>query len=157
MHVLAQALAAQGYAVAALDLRGHGGSGVRGQAAYVGQLEDDLKDFMRALPYTGPQTLIGFSSGGGFALRFAGSQRQGLFDRYVLLSPYLHPQAPTSRPGDGGWVSVGLPRLVALALQPPGHRALERSRGAALCHRRQGARLADPGLLVYPGAEHAPA
>lgn len=114
MHVLAQALAAGGYAVAALDMRGHGESGVRGQAAYVGQMEDDVEDFLRAVPHTGPQTLMGFSAGGGFALRFAGSARQDLFDRYVLLSPFLHHNAPTSRPDTGGWASVGLPRIVAL-------------------------------------------
>lgn len=114
MHVLAQALAAAGFNVAALDMRGHGDSGPRGQAAYVGQLEDDVEDFMRAVPHTGPSALLGFSSGGGFVLRFAGGARQALFDRYVLLSPYLRHDAPTARPGNGGWVSVGLPRLVAL-------------------------------------------
>jgi len=114
MHVLAQALAAEGFAVAALDMRGHGESGVRGQAAYVGQMEDDVQDFLRAVPHTGPQTLMGFSAGGGFALRFAGSARQDLFDRYVLLSPFVHHNAPTSRPDSGGWASVGLPRIVAL-------------------------------------------
>jgi alpha-beta hydrolase superfamily lysophospholipase len=114
MHVLAQALAAAGFHVAALDMRGHGDSGPRGQAGYIGQLEDDVEDFMRAVPHAGPSTLLGFSSGGGFVLRFAGSTRQALFDRYVLLSPYLRHDAPTARPGNGGWVSVGLPRLVAL-------------------------------------------
>ena len=42
MHVLAQALAAEGYAVAALDMRGHGASDPGGQVAYVGQLEDEF-------------------------------------------------------------------------------------------------------------------
>lgn len=115
-HVLAQALAAAGYAVASLDMRGHGESGPRGQAAYIGQMEDDIEDFLRAVPHAGPQTLMGFSAGGGFALRFAGSARQGLFDRYVLLSPFLHHNAPTSRPDSGGWVSVGLPRMIAVTL-----------------------------------------
>lgn len=116
MHVLAQALAAQGYAVAALDMRGHGESGVRGQAAYVGQMEDDVEDFLRAVPHNGPHTLMGFSAGGGFSLRFAGSARQDLFDRYVLLSPFVHHNARTSRPGSGGWASVGLPRIIALTV-----------------------------------------
>lgn len=115
-HVLAQALAAEGYAVASLDMRGHGASGPRGQAAYVGQMEDDIEDFLRAVPHAGPQTLMGFSAGGGFALRFAGSARQDLFARYVLLSPFVHHNAPTSRPDSGGWVSVGLPRIVAVTL-----------------------------------------
>jgi pimeloyl-ACP methyl ester carboxylesterase len=114
MHALAEALAAEGYAVAALDMRGHGASGPRGQAAYIGQMEDDIEDFLRAVPHAGPQTLMGFSAGGGFALRFAGSARQDLFDRYVLLSPFLHHNAPTSRPDSGGWVSVGLPRIIAV-------------------------------------------
>lgn len=115
-HVLAQALAAQGFAVAALDMRGHGESGPRGQVAYIGQLEDDIEDFLRAVPHAGAQTLMGFSAGGGFALRFAGSDRQALFDRYVLLSPFLHQDAPTARPDSGGWASVGVPRLIALTL-----------------------------------------
>lgn len=116
MHLLAQALVEKGYDVVALDMRGHGGSGPRGQAAYIGQLEDDVEDFLRAVPHAGPQTLMGFSAGGGFALRFAGSARQSLFDRYVLLAPYLHHNAPTERGGSGGWASVGIPRIVALAV-----------------------------------------
>ena len=120
MHVLAQALAGAGFDVAALDMRGHGESGTRGQAAYIGQLEDDVEDFMHRVPFAGPSTLLGFSSGGGFVLRFAGSARQALFHRYLLLSPYLHHRAPTNRDTMGGngasWVSVGLPRMVGLSL-----------------------------------------
>lgn len=97
-------------------MRGHGESGPRGQIAYIGQLEDDVEDFLRAVPHAGPQTLMGFSAGGGFALRFAGSTRQALFDHCVLLAPFLHQNAPTSRPDTGGWASVGVPRLVALSL-----------------------------------------
>ena len=114
MHSLAQALAAAGFTVDALDMRGHGDSGPHGQAAYVGQLEDDLQDFMRAVPFAGPSTLLGFSSGGGFVLRFAGGARQALFDRYVLLSPFLRYNAPTLRSSNGGWASVGMPRMVGL-------------------------------------------
>lgn len=113
MHPLAQALLAAGYTIDALDVRGHGDSGTRGQIAYIGQLEDDLADFMRALPHPGPSTLIGFSAGAGFALRFATSPQAALFDRYVLLSPFLL-QAPSNRPHGGGWASVGLPRILAL-------------------------------------------
>ena len=116
MHPLAQALAAQGFSVTALDMRGHGSSGPRGHIAYIGQLEDDVADFIKAVPHAGGNTLLGHSSGGGFALRFAASPQQGLFDRYVLLAPYLHYAAPTARPGNGGWVSVGIPRVIALRL-----------------------------------------
>jgi pimeloyl-ACP methyl ester carboxylesterase len=116
MHPMAQALAAAGYDVAALDIRGHGDSGPRGHIAYIGQLEDDLEDFMKAQAWPGPTTLLGFSSGGGFVLRVASGDRASLFDRYLLLSPFLHQSAPTGRPGNDGWVSIGLPRIVALTL-----------------------------------------
>jgi pimeloyl-ACP methyl ester carboxylesterase len=114
MHMLAQALAQAGFTVAALDMRGHGGSGARGQINYVGQLEHDMEDFVRAEPHAGPQTLLGFSSGGGFALRFAASHGGAPFDRYVLLAPFLRQDAPTVRPVSAPWVDVGLPRLLAL-------------------------------------------
>lgn len=116
MHVLAKAFATAGYEAYTLDIRGHGGSGTRGQIAYMGQLEDDLEDFMRALKPPKPCTLTGFSSGGGFALRAAGSARQTLFSNYLLLSPFIGPDSPTQRPGSGGWVRVGLSRLLAVAL-----------------------------------------
>jgi fermentation-respiration switch protein FrsA (DUF1100 family) len=32
----------------------------------------------------------------------------------LFLSPFLHQDAPTSRPGSGGWVNVGIPRIIAL-------------------------------------------
>ncbi len=87
-----------------------------GQASYIGQLEDDIEDFMRAVPHAGPSTLLGFSSGGGFVLRVAGSSRQQLFDRYVLLAPFLRHDAPTNKPGNDDWAAVGLPRMIALTV-----------------------------------------
>lgn len=115
MHTMAQALSKAGYVVDALDMRGHGDSGVRGHIAYIGQLEDDVTDFMRAVPYTGPNTLLGFSAGAGFTLRYSASALAALFDRYLLLAPFLI-QAPTNRPNSGGWASVGIPRIVALTI-----------------------------------------
>lgn len=116
MHPMAQALAAAGFDVAALDMRGHGESGPRGSIAYIGQLEDDLEDFMKTQAWPGPTTLLGFSSGGGFVLRVAGSERAKLFERFLLLSPFLHQSSPTKRPGNGDWVSIGLPRVIALSI-----------------------------------------
>jgi non-heme chloroperoxidase len=115
MHPMAKALSAAGFVTYALDIRGHGGSGRKGQIGYIGQLEDDLTDFMHAVSPPAPVTLAGFSSGGGFALRFAGSSRQDLFQSYLLLAPFLSQDAPTSRPASGGWASVGVPRIIALA------------------------------------------
>lgn len=116
MHVLAKGFAAAGYTAYALDIRGHGESGAKGQIGYVGQLEDDIEDFVQATKPAPPSTLVGFSSGGGFALRFAGSTRQKLFSNYLLLSPFLGQGAATSRPGSGGWVSVGVPRIIAISI-----------------------------------------
>ncbi len=115
MHPMAQALSAAGFTVDALDMRGHGDSGTRGHIAYIGQLEDDVVDFMKASPAPGPSTLIGFSAGAGFVLRFSASKRAALFDRYVLLSPFLI-QAPSNRPQSDGWASVGIPRIVGLTV-----------------------------------------
>jgi non-heme chloroperoxidase len=115
MHPMAKALSAAGYSVYALDVRGHGASGRKGQIAYIGQLEDDLVDFMHAVSPPQPMTLAGFSSGGGFAVRFAGSSQQQLFQSYLLLAPFLSQDAPTLRPDAGGWASVGLPRIIAIA------------------------------------------
>lgn len=111
---LATALAAAGHAVYALDMRGHGGSGAKGRLGYVGQLEDDLSDFVKAVAPPRPSTLAGFSSGGGFALRYAAGPEAKSFQSYLLLSPFLHQDAPTQRPGSGGWASVGVPRIIAL-------------------------------------------
>lgn len=116
VHPLARGLARAGYAVYAPDVRGHGASGSKGRIAYVGQLEDDLEDLLRSIELARPAALAGFSAGGGFALRFAGGARQRLFDRYLLLSPFLHQDAATYRPGSGGWVGLGVPRIVALGL-----------------------------------------
>lgn len=119
IHALSQALAGRGVETYALDMRGHGVSGTRGDIGYVGQLEDDLADFagiVRKTQPTAPITLVGHSSGGGFALRVAGSPIQGLFERTVLLAPYLGWDAPTTRPNSGGWANADIPRIVALTV-----------------------------------------
>jgi alpha-beta hydrolase superfamily lysophospholipase len=116
IHTLADALAARGVETYAVDIRGHGASGTRGDIAYVGQLEDDLADFVGVLRQTAPTaplTLIGHSSGGGFALRVAASPIQNLFARTVLLAPYLGYDAPTNQPNQA-WASPDIPRILAL-------------------------------------------
>ena len=116
LHPLAKGLARAGYAAYTLDMRGHGESGPKGQITYIGQLEDDVEDFLEAVQPAGPRTLVGFSAGGGFALRFAASSRQKLFDQYVLLAPFIHQDAPAYRPGAGGWVATGVARIIALTV-----------------------------------------
>jgi pimeloyl-ACP methyl ester carboxylesterase len=121
MHQVARALAEAGVAAVAVDMRGHGASGTRGDIGYIGELDDDLADLIAEMRHAYPVarlTLIGHSSGGGFALRIAGEPQGGLFDRIVLLAPYLGHSAPTNRSIDSGdrrWADVDLPRLLALA------------------------------------------
>ena len=117
IHVLSTALAAHGVESYAVDIRGHGASGTRGDIGYIGQLEDDLADFVevvRKTAPTAPLTLIGHSAGGAFALRVAGSPIQNLFARTVLLAPYLGYTAPTDRRNSGGWASADVPRILGL-------------------------------------------
>ena len=119
VHALAKALAERGVETYAPDIRGHGASGTRGDIVYLGQLEDDLSDLVgevrKARP-AAPLTLIGHSSGGGFALRVAGSPIQNLFVRTVLLAPYLGYDAPSSRPDSGGWANPDIPRFIGLTV-----------------------------------------
>jgi len=117
IHALSQALATHGVETFAVDMRGHGTSGTRGDIGYVGQLEDDLADFVAVLRNTvpsAPLTLIGHSAGGGFSMRVAGSPIQNLFERFVLLAPYLGYDAPSTRPDSGGWARADIPRILGL-------------------------------------------
>ena len=119
VHALAKGLAEHGVETFAPDIRGHGASGTRGDIVYLGQLEDDLSDFVgeiRKTNATAPLTLIGHSSGGGFALRVAGSSIQNLFVRTVLLAPYLGYDAPSSRKDAGSWASPDIPRFLGLTM-----------------------------------------
>ncbi len=116
IHPLARGFARAGYVAYALDMRGHGLSDTNGRIAYIGQLEDDLEDFLKAVGPAGRKSLVGFSAGGGFTLRFAADPRRTLFDNYLLLAPFLSQDASTYRPASGGWVSVGLPRIIGLVV-----------------------------------------
>jgi alpha-beta hydrolase superfamily lysophospholipase len=114
IHPLTKGLAQAGFVSYALDVRGHGESGEKGQVTYIGQLEDDLEDFMKAARPLGKKSLVGFSAGGGFVLRFAADARRRMFDNYLLLAPFLSQDASTYRPDSGGWVSIGMPRILGL-------------------------------------------
>jgi pimeloyl-ACP methyl ester carboxylesterase len=118
MNAVAKALAGAGVTAVALDIRGHGASGTRGDIAYAGQLDDDLGDLIAQLRKAYPAarfSLIGHSAGAGFALRVAGSKLGDAFERFVLLAPYLGYSAPTNRPaeGPGLWAQPDLPRIRA--------------------------------------------
>jgi non-heme chloroperoxidase len=128
MHRMAEALLQRGVTVYVPDLRGHGANYPHGDISYLGQLDDDMADFIKAVhpQYKNAQwTLVGFSSGGGFALRIAGSDLGSEFDRFVFLSPYLRYNAPTVRsaspkekasPEQNAWYSVSIKRIIGLSI-----------------------------------------
>ena len=67
MHVAATALQTRGATAYSLGMRGHEGGGRKGDVDYIGQLADDIDDFMQTLPpkKTGERRiLVGFSAGG---------------------------------------------------------------------------------------------
>jgi pimeloyl-ACP methyl ester carboxylesterase len=121
MNEIAKRLAADNFLVVSPDVRGHGGSGTRGDIGYYGQLDDDLDDLVAELRrqyLTGHFSLLGFSSGGGFALRAAAGRLSSAFERVVLLSPYLGYDAPSTRSAGTSptWANPDVPRFLALAL-----------------------------------------
>ncbi len=102
------------------DLRGHGDWPMRrGDIDYVNQLEDDLADLLAAIRKHQPGARVilgGHSSGGGLAIRFAGSQYGVLVDGYLLLAPFLRYDAPTVRPNSGGWARPYTARIIGLSM-----------------------------------------
>jgi pimeloyl-ACP methyl ester carboxylesterase len=126
MHPLALALQRSGISALVPDLRGHGANRPHGDIAHVGQLDDDLVDL---IAHTKPEfinsrwTILGFSSGAAFGLRFAAESPAGLsVDRYVLVSPYLRYDAPSvrqSKPGTSApqsWAAVSTGRIIGLTM-----------------------------------------
>jgi non-heme chloroperoxidase len=118
---LAEFISSQGLAqVYTPDLRGHGPRPERrGDVNYLDQLEDDLADLMAIIRQDHPSTMLivgGHSSGGGLALRFAGSRYGQQADAYVLLSPFLKYNAPTIRPNSGGWAHAYTGRIAGLSM-----------------------------------------
>jgi alpha-beta hydrolase superfamily lysophospholipase len=129
LHHLARALSSTGLKVFAPDIRGHGGTGRRGDIDGPQQLDGDLVDFVASVKSRHPQArlvLLGFSSGGGFALHAAGSKLGRDFDRAVLLSPMLGVDAPTVKDGAAAWAAPYIPRILGLmALNGIGIHALD--------------------------------
>src|SRR5579863_3674291 len=77
VHALADALAGRGVETYAPDIRGHGGSGNRGDVGFIGQLENDLEDLVALIRKTSPSeplTLLGHPRAA--ALRFASRVRR---------------------------------------------------------------------------------
>jgi alpha-beta hydrolase superfamily lysophospholipase len=123
LHPLAEALLGIGKTVIVPDIRGHGATGRRGDVDYVSQVMDDLDDLLAQVAPDTPDakiTLVGFSMGGGLALKYAAARAEKTGD-VILLSPYLgydappvtveNPHAPTTQ-----WAAPSVPRIVALGM-----------------------------------------
>ncbi|MEL6289888.1 MAG: alpha/beta fold hydrolase [Pseudomonadota bacterium] len=124
MHALAEALRAKGITAYAIDIRGHGDSGRRGDVDAIGQPAEDVRAFLSWIGKRHPdvpRTLVGFSLGGGLALNAAGEKKPTGIDKLVLLAPMLGPTALPSvmpnphRSGDR-WAFPHLPRIIALSI-----------------------------------------
>ncbi len=105
--------------VKTLTLRGHGKDPERrGDVDYTGQLEDDIADLIRESGGEPDRKviLLGHSSGGGLAVRFAGGAHGALADGMILLAPFLKHDAPTTRPNSGGWAHVLTRRIIGLSM-----------------------------------------
>ena len=120
MHAIGKTLAAAGVRAIAVDIRGHGHLGWRGDISYMGQLDDDLADLVASIRKSAPNAslILSVSLGGGFGLRTAGGPNGDLFASYVLLAPFLDPRARTSRPSTGTarWAEPNIRRIVALSI-----------------------------------------
>ena len=126
MHPLALALQRAGITALVPDMRGHGANRPHGDIAYVGQLDDDLADLITIKKPEFPNsmwTILGFSSGAAFGLRFAAESPAGqMVDRYMLVSPYLRYNAPSvrqSKPGTAppqGWAAASTGRIIGLTI-----------------------------------------
>ena len=125
LHGLAKSLQAANVTTYVPEERGHGSNLPHGDIAYGGQLDDDLAEFAAEVSRREPGSalrLAGFSSGGGFVLKFAGGKQAALFDRYLLLSPALAYRGPIVRPkpaqpsAASSFAVPYVPRLIGLGL-----------------------------------------
>jgi pimeloyl-ACP methyl ester carboxylesterase len=118
---LAQYLADRNTAdVFVMNIRGHEASGsVRGDIDHVGQLEEDIADFIsdrRDSDQNARFVVGGHSSGGAMAIRFAASPYGAMAANYLGLAPILGHRAPTALQSSGGWAHISLPRIIGLSM-----------------------------------------
>ncbi|WP_127520448.1 alpha/beta fold hydrolase [Mesorhizobium sp. Z1-4] len=124
MHPLAVALAESGVTAYAIDIRGHGATGLRGDVAHIGQPAEDVEDFLAFMRNEAPRlpiSLIGFSSGGGLALNAAGQGHAPDIARLILVSPMLGVDAEPStadnpNAAERAWAYPDIPRIIGLSI-----------------------------------------
>lgn len=124
LHPLARTLAKKHITAYALDIRGHGQTGKRGDVDYINQPSTDIEDFISFLrqAHAGkPIVLVGFSAGAGLALKTVGLGFAKNID-LVLVSPFLGPYAepttaynPYKIKGEK-WAYPNIPRIIGLSI-----------------------------------------
>lgn len=124
LHALARRLEHEGIGVYIPDLRGHGNSGQKGDISRRGLLENDIQAFVEHIMEISPEkrlTLLGFSSGGGLALKYAGRHRLPESTQLVMLAPMLGiDSAPYTEDNpharEQEWARPFVPRLIGLSI-----------------------------------------
>ncbi|MBO6719939.1 MAG: alpha/beta hydrolase [Rhizobiaceae bacterium] len=124
MHPLASALAERGVTAYAIDIRGHGDTGARGDASHARQPAEDVEDFIAFMREEDPRlpiSLVGFSSGGGLALNAAGQGNAPGIAKLILVSPMLGVNAAPSRADNPNaaerqWAYPDIPRIIGLSI-----------------------------------------
>lgn len=103
-----------------MNIRGHYRSGkAPGDISYLGQLEDDIADFIDFQRQSNPEarfTIGGHSSGGALAIRYAAGSYGASVDNVLALAPILGHRAPTALESSGGWAHISLPRIIGLSM-----------------------------------------
>lgn len=98
---VAQQLAQQGISTYCFDIRGHGNSaGRRGDAPSVNLVLDDIGiaiNVVKKQHPTVPVYLIGHSSGAGLLINYHHQRTDPRIAGYIMLAPYLGPQADATR------------------------------------------------------------
>ena len=122
LHPFAKHLSDAGVSnVYALDLRGHGPNPKRrGDIDYITQFEDDIADLIAHIKSSAGDDakfiVGGHSSGGGTALRFAGSQYSSLVSGVFLLAPYFGHDAPMVKKNAGGWADPNVAKIIGISI-----------------------------------------
>jgi len=103
------------------DLRGHGETPERrGDVDHIDHLRQDIDDLhdhlLNIYDSDSPLLVAGHSFGGGLAIRMAREDSIMFPDGYLLLSPYLGRNAPTTRPHCGGWARFDQDLIIPLTL-----------------------------------------
>ncbi|MFC4303241.1 alpha/beta hydrolase [Cohnella boryungensis] len=123
LHPLADAISKKGLAqVVVPDLRGYGLHPVRrGDVEYVGQHDHDIEDLVKWLRGRDPGKLelilAGHSGGGGNVIRLARHRLAQEVSAYLLLAPFVHPEAPNNAPAEAapGTLRIDMPRVRLLS------------------------------------------